>query len=167
MDDIDDTLRRIDEARRDLADMINDTVQKGAEVSAALDKTLVSLSGGALVLSMTFIDKLAPAKLWLPILFTSWVAFTISIICVVISLRSTQTALSNHGDYLNTLTAEFEKNLESGKIGTVTTSAMHHKTVAWLNWAAVAAFLAGIILLGIFVGHNLLATPQHPPYPIR
>jgi hypothetical protein len=62
MNDSDDTLRRIDEARRDLAGMINDTVQKGAEVSAALDKTLVSLSGGALVLSMTFIDKLAPGK---------------------------------------------------------------------------------------------------------
>jgi hypothetical protein len=167
MDDIDDTLRRIAEARRDLADMIDDTVQKGAEVSAALDKTLVSLSGGALVLSMTFVDKLAPAKLWLPILFTSWGAFAISIICVVMSLRFIQTALSKHGVYLNTVTEEFEKNLESGKIGRVTTSAKQHGIVTWLNRAAVVAFLAGIILLGIFVGHNLLATPQHPPYPIR
>jgi anaerobic C4-dicarboxylate transporter len=156
MDDIDDTLRRIDEARRDLAGMINDTVQRGAEVSAALDKTLVSLSGGALVLSMTFIEKLAPAKLWLPILFTSWAAFTISIICVVISLRFIQTELSEHGDYLNRLTAEFEENLTSGKVGKVTTSAKQHRTVTWLNRIAVVAFLVGIILLGIFVGHNLL-----------
>jgi len=35
----------------------------GANVASQLDKTIISLSGGALVFSMTFVDKLAPANL--------------------------------------------------------------------------------------------------------
>ena len=45
---------------------------------------------------------------------------------VVMSLRFIQTVLSEHGNYLNTLTEEFEKNLASGKLGRVTTGVTQH-----------------------------------------
>ncbi len=40
----------------------------GGDIAASLDKTLVSLSAGALVFSMTFVGTLAPERLWLPLL---------------------------------------------------------------------------------------------------
>jgi hypothetical protein len=63
MSDQDDISKRIAEGRLFLVERMLDTIRYGAEVAGTLDKTLVSLSGGALVFSMTFVDRLAPAKL--------------------------------------------------------------------------------------------------------
>ena len=52
-----------EEARREIAEHMERHVRYSAEVAAALDKIIVTLSGGALVLSMTFADRLAPARL--------------------------------------------------------------------------------------------------------
>jgi hypothetical protein len=81
---------RIAEGRRELATHMESHVRYGAEAAAALDKVIVTLSGGALVFSMTFTDRSAPARLWLPILFLSWFAFAVSIIGVAFSYRALQ-----------------------------------------------------------------------------
>jgi hypothetical protein len=53
--------------RETLGAQIDSKIETGAKVAAQLDRTLISLSGGALIFSMTFVDKIAPAKLalWL------------------------------------------------------------------------------------------------------
>jgi hypothetical protein len=71
MSDPHDRRNRIDQDRLYLVERLVANIRYCAEVATSIDKTLVSLSGGALVLSMTFVDRFAPAKLWLPVLFTS------------------------------------------------------------------------------------------------
>ena len=158
MSEQDDISRRIDEGRLYLVERMLDTVRYGAEVAGTLDKTLVSLSGGALVFSMTFVDRLAPAKLWLPVLFTSWVAFAASMLCVTMSLRALQKVITDKADQLNKLRQEFEGALKKGLVARVSTELTHHAPVSGLNRVAIYSFFVGIILLGIFVAHNLLAT---------
>jgi len=55
---------------------------------------------------MTFIDRLAPAKLWLPVLFTSWAAFAVSMLCVLTSLRHSK-AITDKADQMNKRSQEF------------------------------------------------------------
>ncbi len=137
MSDQDDISRRVDEGRLHLVERMLDTVRYGAEVAETLDKTLVSLSGGALVFSMTFVDRLAPAKLWLPVLFTSWVAFAASMLCVLMSLRALQKAITDKADQLNKQRQEFERALKKGLVGQLSTELTHHAPVSSLNRVAI------------------------------
>jgi hypothetical protein len=137
MSDQDDISRRVDEGRLHLVERMLDTVRYGAEVAETLDKTLVSLSGGALVFSMTFVDRLAPAKLWLPVLFTSWVAFAGSMLCVLMSLRALQKAITDKADQLNKQRQEFERALKKGLVGQLSTELTHHAPVSSLNRVAI------------------------------
>jgi hypothetical protein len=105
------------EGRREIAELISDHVRYGGEVAAALDKTIVTLSGAALVFSMTFADRLAPARLWLPILFLSWFAFAMAILSVIFAFRTLQNSMSKKADELNQMSNEFEKHLAEGKVG--------------------------------------------------
>ena len=83
----------ITEAKRELHERAERNIDRGGIVSANLDKALISISGGALVFSMTFVGVLAPAKLLLPILFLSWAAFGASIVCVILAMRAEQKAI--------------------------------------------------------------------------
>src|SRR5204862_8132969 len=133
MSDQDDISRPVDEGRLYLVERMLDTVRDGGEVAGTLDKTLVSLSGGALVFSMTFVDRLAPAKLWLPVLFTSWVAFAASMLCVLMSLRALQKAITGKADQLNKLRQEFEQLLKKSLVGKVSTELTHDMQVSGLS----------------------------------
>ena len=63
------------EARTKLSESIEQNVERSGRVATQLDKTLISLSAGALVFSMTFVGTFAPGKLLLPLLFFAWAAF--------------------------------------------------------------------------------------------
>src|SRR5438552_8356700 len=69
----------------------------GHEIGSAIDKALISLSGGALIFSMTFVERLAPEKLLLPVLFLSWAFFAIAIVSVVMAMRGEQKDLTSQG----------------------------------------------------------------------
>src|SRR5437899_1947191 len=105
--------------RRQIADRIFRVIQYGAEISAALDKIIVGLSGGALVFSMTFVDRLAPAKLWLPVLFLSWIFFGASIIGVAFGLRKLQKGLTAEAHELSKLARKAEQAFEKGQLYTM------------------------------------------------
>lgn len=149
---------RVAEARRDIARLMEEQVRHGAEVGGALDKIMVTLSGGALVFSMTFADRLAPARLWLPILFLSWFAFAVSIISVVFASRASQKDLSKRAGKLNTAAKEFEEYLAEGTVGTVITDLSVHSGVVFWNRIGIWSFVSAIVLLGVFVARNLLAS---------
>ena len=107
---------------------------------------------------MTFADKLAPARLWLPVLFLSWLAFAFSIVGVSVSHRALQKELRERADQMNKAAQRLEKAFAEGKIGSVVVDlSVHRKVVNW-NDVAIWSFLTAIILLGAFAGRNLLAT---------
>ena len=108
-----------EEARREIAEHMERHVRYSAEVAAALDKIIVTLSGGALVLSMTFADRLAPARLWLPVLFLSWLVFAVSIVSVALSYKALQKQLRERAYQLNQVAKDFEKHLAEGKVASL------------------------------------------------
>jgi hypothetical protein len=153
---------------RTLADLENAkarNVQLGFDVSAQLDKELVSLSGAALVFSMAFVDKLAPQKLLLPVLMGAWVFFGFSLVAVLAALRSAQRELSEQVEHLGGRqrligspegrAAADEMALKEGAAPITESRSIKFTTVAKWNLAAFASFIIGIILLGIFVAYNL------------
>jgi hypothetical protein len=81
-------------------------------IGAAQDKTMLSLSGGALVFSMTLVGSFAPARLLLPILVLSWIAFAISMVAVVFGIRAEQLAI--HQDLQET--AQVLLQIDQGKL---------------------------------------------------
>ena len=142
--------------RREIADRIFRIIQYGAEISAALDKIIVGLSGGALVFSMTFVDRLAPAKLWLPVLFLSWIFFAASIVGVAFGLRRLQRSLSAELDELDTLAKKADQLFAKGELMTMGTGTKSAGIHFW-NALSIWSFLLGIISLGAFVARNLLS----------
>ena len=82
------------DAQKRFVEHLENRIQQGGRVAADLDKTLISLSAGALVFSMTFVNTLAPHKLWLPVLFGAWVAFALSVVFVILAMRAEQKMLN-------------------------------------------------------------------------
>src|SRR6266550_5362007 len=74
-------------AKEHLLERLISTVGRIHDAATALDKTLLSLSGGALVFSMTFVDRLAPLRLCLPLLFLAWALFGASMVSIVFGMR--------------------------------------------------------------------------------
>jgi hypothetical protein len=135
---------------------ITTLTERGSRVGAAIDKTLISLPGGALIFSMTFVERLAPQKLLLPLLFCSWTFFALAIVCVIVAMRVEQKAVymetKNYSDMLAKLDqtpGPFRQLLQP----TIAVN-LNRKVRRW-NFFAVGAFLIGILLLGGFVGFNL------------
>ena len=149
-----------DEAKRGLIEAISKNIQRGSEIAAGLDKALISLSGGALVFSMTFVNTLAPSKLALPALFLAWIAFVGSIISLLYAMRSLQSGLSKTFDEIMDRLSEVEHAERSGASGiSIPKKKIHYAKVEILNQLAIGAFIVGVLLLGFFVGYNLWVGP--------
>jgi hypothetical protein len=158
-DNHDRFVEEVRQLRREIQERIDSIIRYGAETAAVLDKTLVTLSAGALVFSMTFADKLAPAKIWLPMLFISWIAFGATILSVVFSVRTLQIKLSELATHWDKSAKDFEQHVARGELptgGILPGATQEGKIAAW-NQVAIWSFFSGIVLLGIFVSRNLLA----------
>lgn len=114
------------------------------------DKLIVTLSGGALALSLTFIKEISPTpsptSKWL--VLAAWIFFTGSLVSTLFS------HLTSHKD------ADFEiKKLDESyeKQEDVYNPAnpFRNKTV-WLNRISATAFLLGLLLLVAFASINFI-----------
>ncbi len=125
---------------------LNSLEQKTTE---QLDKTIVQLAMAALGVTVIFRGNLAPDPAWwtIPILFLSWTALVGSIISVVVSHRASQEAIRYQRDLLDT-------EMETQKVPNQTNPSAE-KTERW-NRRALSLFVAGVILLLVFSGANLV-----------
>lgn len=154
--------------RENLGARIDAKTESGAKVAAQLDRTLVTLSGGALIFSMTFIDKIAPARLEPWLLFAAWLAFGLSMVAVMLAMRGTQQLITEAIRQLSGLFTDLQKAeteaLKTGRVSNVVPSPIvESHGVAFFNATGIIAFGVGLILLTIFVGHNIRHAP--PPEP--
>jgi hypothetical protein len=67
---------------------IVDYVDRGERVSTELDKTLISLSAGALIFTMTFVGTFAPGKRWLPLLCSLGKLRRVDDVCCTLDAKS-------------------------------------------------------------------------------
>jgi hypothetical protein len=105
------------------------------------DKAVMTLSGGALALSITFVHEVAPNPTNTGLLGLAWGFFAASLACVFASLLTTQGTLVGR-------IAAIDANKPWGfsLLGTVTTI---------LGVLAGVTFLIGLVMLSMFAHHNI------------
>jgi hypothetical protein len=151
------------DARSKLSESIERNIERAGRVAAQLDRTLVSLSAGALVFSMTFVGTFAPRRLLLPVLFCAWGAFAGCLTFIIFGMRAEQNAIrkatGNFDSLLKQLDAH-EPLVSAAKLSVkLTLTFPAARWVLILNKCAIAAFMLGLALLGFFIGYNLWHTP--------
>ena len=121
--------------------------------SENFDKYLVTLSSGALGVSLTFIKDVVPLKdaVWIPWLIVSWAAFILAILVTLFSFRISLRALERmfpvlNDFYLNGNVDAFNKHLEDPWT----------KAVDWCAYAGIFLFVVGLLCTMIFVSGNVV-----------
>jgi hypothetical protein len=117
----------------------------------SFDKGMLTLSSGALGVSLVFIKDIIPLghAVWISLLLISWVAFALCIVVTVVSFLLSTAALKRHRDLLDemykTKNRELEKNQTSGWSISV-----------WIcTRLALTLFLLGLVLTVVFVIKNV------------
>ena len=122
------------------------------------DKAALTLSGGALALSITFLEKIAPnpspESTW--ILFVAWAGFILSITSVLAGFHLSQLACRKQRDILD------QMQLSGGKLDVEPINRFSNWTLR-LNYASFGFFVVGVAFLAWYVGGNLpTSTPATP-----
>ena len=77
----------------------DNVVDSSREAASSFDKNMLTLSAGALALSITFIKVIPPLANNFPYLVTSWVFFSLSLLSTLVSfltcINACQKAISN------------------------------------------------------------------------
>lgn len=125
-------------------------VEGKRNASKSYDQALLALAGGALGLSVTFIDNFVvtkpPQQGWL--LFTAWVLFGVAICCTLTSFLTAQEAY--RVDIGRVIDA-----MQSGQ--PITANTRLTSITYWLNRIALCSFAIGILVFIIFVASNYFA----------
>jgi TRAP-type C4-dicarboxylate transport system permease small subunit len=109
--------------------------------SQDFDKAIMTLSGGALGLSITFVHDIAPHPTNKILLSLAWLLFSISLLLILVSFLSSQAAV-----------LAMIKTLDEPKSPSKKVSAF---VTACLNWAAAATLVSGVLCLVLFALYNL------------
>ena len=133
-------------SRRDYLKFRETLDQYGRDASGSFDKHLLTLSSGAVGLSVLFLDKIISTsgakELWL--LIASWTALVICINFLLASRASDIAIDSWDEDYVSG--ANREKVQDDGSL---------RSTITCLNWISCVTFILGVILLCAFAAVNL------------
>ena len=118
--------------------------------SGAFDKAVLSLSGGALALSLIFIKQVAPSPVAgsLPFVAVAWFGFAAAAVCMSASLLTSQYAIQHQ---INVLDLEYQANpAKPGEAKNIWSAATQ-----LLNWLAISLFVIGVALFASFSFMNL------------
>jgi hypothetical protein len=146
------------QTRRELIEKVESLLHKGFEQAYQVDKSLLTLSGSALLLSITFVGTLSETKHCVGLLFVAWACFVASITAVIFAMWKAQLrthqAARETGDELERFS---QMNAAEAAVQRATFPVGTDKPVAWLNGIAILGFVLGVVFLCWFVGSNLLA----------
>jgi hypothetical protein len=122
-------------------------IDEEREAARTFDKAMLTLSGGALGLSITFIRQLAPRPSATWLLIIAWLGLAIALLSTCIALHVSQLAFRRARDLLDDDQRGVKGALE-----------LRNSPAVWthrLNWAATITFVLGICLLAAFAFVNL------------
>jgi preprotein translocase subunit SecE len=128
------------EERKQLIAAERDTAQQ-------FDKAILLLAAGALALSITFINQIAPNPKPVSIYFliVAWVLFCTSLLSTLISFLTSQVACRKQRDILDDKIADKSNNKDN-------------RATSWtnrLNYFSITFFILGVVSLIIFSALNL------------
>lgn len=136
--------RKFDQAYLDERRLL---VEGEVQVAARFDKSILTLSGGALLLSMTFVKDIvsgSPKDTWA--LIVAWILLGTAIAVMLISLLTSQRAYQRQRDILDKQFGGSSGGDECNCWGC---------TTKWLNRVSIAFFLVAIAFLGYFTIVNM------------
>ena len=112
------------------------------EVSGRYDHWILTLSGGAIAISITFLYRIAPVPIResMPWLERSWFCLLLSLLLGLISLLTSQSALREQRK-------ELDRELRQGNPLTYTNKKPHTRITDLLNWCSALSFVAGVYCL--------------------
>lgn len=117
--------------------------QTDHEASRDFDKAIMTLSAGALGVSIAFIHDVAPDPKMVPLLGVSWIAFALSLLLILFSFLTSQRAL--------------RKEMTVGPNRPIVERAggWFGKATLGLNVASAVALGVGVLALIIFALYNI------------
>lgn len=126
------------------------------EASRSFDQAMITLSAGALGLSVTFIEKLAPSTAACQyLLYLAWIGFASALLAILSSFLCSQFAMRRQRD-LN------DKNYQKQSLEQIPNSTLGDEdkngwatTTNILNWLSIVCFISGVALLLSFSVVNL------------
>lgn len=123
--------------------------EAGKSASENTDKAILTLSAGALALSMTFLKDIVPLKdvIELHLIITAWVSFGCSIACVLFSQYESRRAIEVQQQRLE---SHIAKDYVSANLPNP-----HTEKTKKLNVFAGALFFTGLILTILFTSFNV------------
>jgi len=122
-------------------------IEGESQVASRFDNSILTLSGGALLLSMTFIKDVVvgdPVAIWL--LITAWILLGATILEMLLSLISSQKAYQKQLKNLDNSAATNNDSEDCNCWSEIT---------RWLNRSSIFTFSIGIFFLGVFVITNM------------
>lgn len=114
-------------------------VQAHHTASQDFDKAIMALAGGALGLSLTFVDDYAPNPTDKWLLAVSWGLLALSLLVILVSYLTSQSALL-------AAIGRIDRDEEARGGGWLTPV---------LNWVAASALVVGVVFLVLFALYNL------------
>ena len=120
--------------------------QLRGESEQEVDKYIRYLSGGALVLSLTFVGNIVPKgdaeSLWL--IFLGWALLVLSLI-------------SNFVSYFFTIrnTNKTIADIDAEKKDWVNKANLRNRPITWINYFSAGASVSGMIAITLFVAFNM------------
>ena len=116
---------------------------------SSMDRSVLTLSSGALGLSMAFLRESSNIQAWSAkaLLIPSWLGFVLAIVSTVISFRI---SVLDHKSQLKWA----ERTLEMGKSARKVAEGYYRKRVEFLNILSLICFILAICMTVLFVGVN-------------
>jgi hypothetical protein len=152
-----------------LDDAIERNIDRAGRTAEQIDRTLITLAAGGLLLSSTLVPVFAPKKLLLFLLFVAWLLFVASMVLVILAMgsarRAAEKAICDASEDLKKL--EEHPNIardfiEKFKLPITQKRISQNTCVACLNNWALITFIVGVVCFATFAGYNLWRTPTSP-----
>ena len=143
------------------------------KTSERYDQWVLTLSGGALAISLTFLEKIAPepAGNTLFLLGLSWLAFIVAVVAGFSAIFFSREAIYRQMEIDKAIYSQFRKTTtEHNMEGDVLTEGenRHKKTLKILNRTSLSSLTIGIALMCIFAlanitGEKSIKEPDYRP----
>lgn len=124
------------------------------KIAISFDKAIMTLSGGAIALSMTFLDKIAPESKDIYLLISAWISFAFSLSSILFSMILSIEAYKYEIDRVDKAYSD-NKNPPSSEKNKFTIS------TDFCNKLSLFTLILGIILLSIFSYVNLKKVEEY------
>jgi len=129
------------------------------ESSGRYGKAILALSGGALALTVTFLEKIAPSPVIDSISFIilAWLCFLLSVVLHLFSLRNSNKAVT---EQIRILDAEYDcymgaNSFQEGVESWVSPVNRYSARTGFFSALSLTGFVVGVVFVFIFISINL------------